>query len=135
MLFTFTSKKLVHPPSDLKKFVDDLIKRLTDEGLYYQGPDRRREPRHAIAIEVNVIPLDAELQAAGCDFVATTRDISSGGISLIHTESTDCPFLAVEIAIPGERPFQAAVEVLRCSPVGPYFEIAGKFVTKFYKPL
>ena len=41
---------------------------------------------------------------------------------------------AEQVAVPGERPFQTAVEVLRCPPFGPYFEIAGKFVTKFYKP-
>ena len=111
------------------------LRRLTEEGLYYQGPDHRRESRHAVAIDVNAIPLDADLQAAGSDFVATTRDISSGGISLIHPERIGCPFLAVEIAVPGERPFQAAVEALRCPPVGPYFEIAGKFVTKFYKEM
>lgn len=133
MLFTFTSKKLVHPPSDLKKFVEDLIQRLAEEGLYYRGPDRRWESRHAVAIEVNAIPLDADLQAQGDGFLATTRNISSGGISLICSEQIDSPFLAVEITVPKERPFHAAVEVLRCSPVGPYFEIAGKFVTKLYK--
>ena len=135
MLFTFTPKKLIHPPEDISTFVDNLIKRLTQEGLYYQGPDRRREPRHAVAIQMSAIPLDDGLQPVGNGFVATTRDISSAGISLIHFDRLDCPFLAVEIAIPRERSFQAAVEVLRCRPIGPYFEVAGKFVTKLYKPV
>ena len=132
MPFTFVPNKLIHPPEDISTFVVSLIKRLTQEGLYYQGPDRRHEERHAIAIQVNAIPLDDQIQPVGYGFVATTRDISSTGISLIHFDRLVCPFLAVEIAIPKERSFQAAVEVLRCRPIGPYYEVAGKFVTKLY---
>ena len=133
MLFKFSKRSLVHPSEELKAFVDGLIERLTAEGLYYKGPDRRRELRHTVAVDVNVVPLDNELQPIGEGFAATTRDISSGGLSLIHFDRLDCPFLAVEITTPGdERPFRAAVEVLRCRPIGPYFQVAGKFVTKLY---
>ncbi len=128
------SPLLVHAPQDIKSFVDHLISRLTEEGLYYAGPDRRAEVRHPIALRVVVTPLDVHLLSTGASFTATSRNISSRGIALVHTHAIAGPFLAVELTDIDGRRLQAAFEVLRCQSLTPYFEIAGKFVTKVYGP-
>jgi hypothetical protein len=135
MLIAFDTKKLVHPPEDISEFVDRLIERLTQEGLYHAGPDRRSEKRHAVAIKVRAMPLGENLKPIGDPFICTTRDISRRGIALVHFEDVDCPLLAVELTDVDNQSFQAAVEVLRHRPIGPYFEIAGRFVTKVYDPM
>jgi hypothetical protein len=134
-LFSFDLSKLVHPPEEVASFVDELVKRLIEEGHYYDGPDRRAENRHVIALQVRVMPLDEELEQIGEPFIAMTKDISRKGISFIHFDSVTAPFLAVELTIPSGSSFQAAVEVLRTRPVGPYWEVAGKYVTKVYDPI
>jgi hypothetical protein len=135
MFFHFDDNNLVHPSDEMAAFVDRLIQRLIEEGLYYDGPDRRSEKRHVVAIPVRAMPLDGNLRPAGAGFIATARDISRRGIAVIHSQVLTCPLLAVELADFDGRQIQAAVEVLRCRPVGPYFEIAGTFVTKVYDPL
>jgi hypothetical protein len=135
MLFTFDRQALVHPPEDVASFIDNLIKRLIEEGQYYEGPNRRTERRHVVALQVQAMPLGNDLQPAGQGFVTTTKDISRKGMAVIHFESIESPFLAVELTDPDGKKFQGAVEVLRCRSLGPYFEIAGKYVTKIYDPL
>lgn len=134
MLFTFPSRSLVRSPKDVEAFVAQLIRRLAEEGLYYAGPNRRTERRHAVALRVRAMPLDDKLQPAGEAFVATSRNISSRGIALIHVEKVTHPYLAVELTDVDGKTFEAAVEVLRCQPQGSYYEIAGQFVTKVYNP-
>jgi hypothetical protein len=105
MLFTFDPKMLVHPPEEISAFIDGLIKRLIEEGHYYDGPDRRTEKRHVVAMQVHARPL------------------------------SDSPLLAIELSDLNGKKFQGAVEIRRCRPVGPYFEVAGEYVTKVYDPL
>src|SRR5205085_1738588 len=121
MLLRFQAKNLVHPPQEMAEFVEQLIRRLREEGLYYTGPDRRSEKRHSIALLVRAMPLDDDLRAAGPAFTATTRDLSHHGIALIHHERINCRFLAVELTDFDGKQLEAAVELLRCRAVGPYF--------------
>jgi hypothetical protein len=126
---------LVHSQDEITAFVEQLIWQFIEQGLYYQGPNRRKEKRHPINVSVRTTPLDENLHPAGDPFITTTRDISNGGIALIHSETVPAPFLAVELKDLEGVWFQAAVEILRRRPVGPFFEIAGKFVVKTYDPL
>jgi hypothetical protein len=134
MLFTFDPKTLIHPPEEISNFVDGLIKRLIEEGHYYDGPDRRTEKRHVVAMQVHARPLSEDLQPLGPAFVATTKDISKRGIAIIHFEPVTSPLLAIELSDLNGKKFQGAVEIRRCRPVGPYFEVAGEYVTKVYDP-
>ena len=127
-------KQLIYPPEEIAQFVAGLIKRLTEEGLFYDGPDRvpKAIRRH---LQVRVIPLNNQLRPLGLGFVASTRDISRSGIAIIHHRPLECPFLAVQISNLNGRTLQSAVEVLRCRSLGRFFEAAGKFVTTVYDPI
>lgn len=134
-VYSAKSPSFTHSPEEIAAFVEHLIWQFIEQGLYYQGPDRRREKRHPIAVSVRTTPLDENLHPIGNPFTTATRDISNSGIALVHAETIEAPFLAVELKDLQGTPFRAAVEVLRRRPVGPYFEIAGKFVVKTYDPL
>ncbi len=131
-IFKFGPTHLIHPAQEITQYVECLIAQLADQGLFYRGPNRRSEERHRVALPVTATPLDQHLQPMGDSFVATTRDISNSGISIIHSASvaSECQFLAVELCDTDRRFLQAAVEILRRGPVGPFKELAGKFVTK-----
>jgi hypothetical protein len=106
------------------------VRRIVREAKYYEGPDSRCEPRYAISIPVAAVPVDESLHKAGDVFIALTRDLSSGGIAMYHTRRISEKFLAVEINAPTGERLRLLVEVLRCSPVGLFYEIAGKFVSR-----
>jgi hypothetical protein len=112
--------------------LDRMIARLVDQGLYYRGPDRRTDERHSVSLSAKVVPLDEHLNPIGPAVLATTRDVSSSGISIIHSDpfEGDCRFVAIELQEADGVNIRATVEVLRNGPSGPYFEIAGRFVTK-----
>jgi hypothetical protein len=133
--FCPTSPGVAHSTQQIAAFVDQLICQFVERGLYYSGPDRRREARHRIAVLVRTTPVDENLQPIGEELIVTTRDISSGGISLIHQERIEAPYLAVELTDLNGTPLRAMVEVLRRRPLGPFFEIAGRFVVKTYAPM
>jgi hypothetical protein len=134
MRFNFESHNLIHPPADVAEFVDGLIKKLIERGQYLNVPDRRAETRHAVAIQVSVMPLASDLQPIGEAFVATTKDLSHASITLIHFEPVTAPLLAIQLKDLGGSILNSAVEVIRCQPTGPYFEIVGRYVTKIYDP-
>jgi hypothetical protein len=134
MRFDFENQTLIHPPEDVADFVDGLITKLIQNGRYFMAADRRAETRHPVAIQVSVMPLHSDLQPAGEPFIATTKDISHASITIIHFEPVEAPLLAIQLTDVGGSVLHSAVDVLRCQPVGPYFEIVGKYVTKIYDP-
>jgi hypothetical protein len=131
-IFTFGPVHLVHPAQEITDYVEHLIAQLASRGLYYRGPDRRSEERHRVSLPVMAAPLDLQLKPIGERFVATTRDISNGGIAIVHSAfiDSDCRFFAVELHDSEHKYLQAAVEILRRNSLGPFFEVAGRFVTK-----
>ena len=127
-LFEFNPRRLSRP-EELMQFVERLI----EEGQREASSENRSEPRYRVALKVAAQPIDARLQPVGQGFYAVTRDISSRGIALFHTEAVPTPYIALEFQDPqtGQQ-LQAVLEVLRCRPLGPFHEIAGQFVTKLY---
>lgn len=128
-LFKFDPEQLIHRPQEIVAFVDWLIERMVQEGSYYRGEDRRIEERHRVAISVTGMPVDDNMQPAAEAFEAVTRDISRSGLALFHSQPVTTKFLAVQLIDLDGHQFEAVVQVLRCRPIGPVFEIAGRFVT------
>jgi hypothetical protein len=62
--------------------------------------------------------------------MATTRNVSTGGIALIHTRPVTAKHLVVELTTTAGERLQVLVRVLRRRPLGPFCDIAGQFVTK-----
>ena len=129
-LFDFQAEQLLRPPAAIEMFV----RRVVRGAEFYVGPEQRTEPRYVVSLPVTAVPVDESLKKAGDVFIAFTRDISSGGIAMYHTRRVSDKFLAVEIKSSCGEKMRVLVEVLRCSPVGLFYEIAGKFVSRLEAP-
>ena len=125
-LFEFQAEQLLRPPAAIEMFV----RRVVRGAEFYVGPEQRTEPRYVVSLPVTAVPVNESLKKAGDVFVAFTRDISSGGIAMYHTRRVSEKFLAVEIKSNCGEKMRVLVQVLRCSPVGLFYEIAGKFVSR-----
>lgn len=130
-LFTFDTSDWVQPPQEIVDYVKRTLARVPNRELFDHS-ERRAEPRHRVALNVAVMPIDTALKPAGEHFMAVTRDISSRGLCLFSVQPVDNMFLALKLPDVNGQTLQAVMEVLRCRPSGPFFEIGGKFVTKVY---
>lgn len=91
--------------------------------------ERRSAPRIAIAMVVELIPLDRTLRPCGSPQQGVTRDISKHGIGLFAAVPVETRYLRVYLPIQPEGiPSEVLVEVLRCEPFGAVFDIGGRFV-------
>ena len=98
--------------------------------LSFEGTERRAHKRYVVAIRSLVQPMDDRRRPNGRAFNAATRDISVGGIGLIHTQPVVSEYLGVRLSSPRGDELQVLVKVLRCAPLGSYYDIAGEFVLK-----
>lgn len=90
-------------------------------------PEHREFPRHCVT---PAVPVDDAHCPTDASFVALTRNISQGGISLIHSSPVATKLLAIELRIPESEPLQIIVRLDRCRRIGDFYELAGPFVTK-----
>ena len=134
MLFDFSATTLVQPPQELTQFVDGLLERLAQQKISFDGANRPQK-RQVAALPVRAMPLDQDMRPCGDAFSATTRDLSLGGIALIHIHHIAAPFLAVELVDLAQESFASRRGGLRRRRVGLFFEIGGKFITKVYDPI
>jgi hypothetical protein len=125
-LFAFGPQSLTRPPQAIAAFVERLIR----HAKYYDGPDSRSEPRYAVRMPVAAVPVDDDLQRIGEPFVAVSRDLSGKGIAIYHTRRISQRYLALELSTPSDEKLHVLLQVLRCRPVGLFYEIAGNFVSK-----
>lgn len=93
--------------------------------------ERRCEPRIAIALVVDLIPLDEVLRPCGEPQQGVTRDISKHGIGIFAAIPIETRYLRVYLTLqPDGIPSEVLVEVLRCEPFGVVFDIGGRFVAE-----
>jgi len=90
--------------------------------------ERRTSKRKPVLLDVIAVPLDARFKPVGDAFLALTRDISHGGISVLHTEHVSAPYLLVRLATQRYRTLQAVVEVVRARRIDQFTGISGRFV-------
>jgi hypothetical protein len=103
-----------------------LIRDLIDGAQKDYIVDRRRESRHPLATPVAVLPV-GRLAAA---FVAVTRDVSTKGISFLHTAPVEDHYLYLQFPESPQDSLTVVLEVLRRRRIGPLWEIAGNFRAK-----
>jgi hypothetical protein len=114
--------KLNKPSAGLRGFLASLPKAR-------RASDRRQTDRYSVIADVIVVPLDTDLLPAARPFIACSRDVSTGGMCLYHSEPVESTLLYVEIASPDAPGMSALMKVLRQKRVGGYFEIAGQFLS------
>jgi hypothetical protein len=113
---------LVPPSAALMKFVRERAIKSPGE------KEMRRSKRYGAVLEVVVIPLNEHFRPSGLPFLAVTRDVSTGGMCMLHTRPAPSAKLFVEIERPNEAALDVVLKVRRNRRVGQFFEIAGDFV-------
>ena len=92
--------------------------------------ERRTEKRRPVVLDIIAVPLDEDRNPCGEPFLALSRDISRGGIALLHTEPVRAPFLLLRIETLRHEVIQAVVQVIRARSFYQFTEISGRFVAK-----
>lgn len=92
--------------------------------------ENRSHRRWNLAMPVVAVPLDDSHQPIGEPASMITRDISTSGISLLHTQPVPSGFLRVQLDAPILQSTELIVRVVRCRTIGVYTEIAGEFVAR-----
>lgn len=115
---------MIHPPEVVVSFV----RRLLDVHRAPVESERRAQRRDSITIPVKIQPLDSRYQSTGISFCAVTKDISTGGIGLIHTDAVDSTFLQIEISSDNGETMSLLAQVKNCTPFGKCYHIGAQFV-------
>lgn len=108
--------------------IRSFVSRLARE-YFLDGPDRRTEPRFRVTLPVSLCLLDERFAPLGYEVRAVTRDISENGLGLVCQDPVNAKYLSLQLASPAGEHFSVIVEVLRCRPVGYYFDVGCRFVT------
>lgn len=120
---------LVHSPHVIAAFVARLTAGLHPI-MYVKGAEKRSQPRYILSIPVDVQPLDRMFNLHGDAFQVQTRDISTTGIGLIHSQAADTQFLTLRLAHPDGEQLDTVVKVLWSRQRGRRFDIGVSFITK-----
>ncbi len=112
------------PPEALAAFIQQMI----GEGQMFAN--RRSTARHQLVVPVTAVPVDVGFFPIGEPFTAITRDISTKGLSLIHTRAVRCERLVVELPNRSGAAIQLVLQVARCRALGRFYEIAGPFTMR-----
>jgi hypothetical protein len=115
---------LRHPPEKVVAFV----RRLIDGYQSHAGPERRSTPRHQIGLPVTVQPLDSSFHPIGEAFIAHTKDVSGGGVGLLHGEFVTAHFLQIEFTTSDHEQMALLARVKHCTPHGQAYHIGARFV-------
>lgn len=124
--YQFESETVTRPPQAMIDFV---------KRHHFRSPgdaqlNKRREKRYPLQGTVLIIPVDEQYKPAGGVFEAILRDVSSAGVAIVNARAITYKFLALEMAASPTKKMRRIVEVLRCRPVGLFYEIGAKFVAK-----
>ncbi len=92
--------------------------------------EKRSATRHPVVAAVYAMEFDDLLRPCSPPFQVLSRNLSAGGICLIHSRSISSKFLVIEMTAAGGVPIQTLAHVLRRRPIGPYHDIGAEFVTK-----
>jgi hypothetical protein len=93
------------------------------------GTELRRSKRYTAVLEVIVVPLNEHFRPSGLPFLAVTRDVSTGGLCLLHMRPAPSAKLFIQIERPIESALDVVLNVRRNRRVGQFYEIAGDFIS------
>jgi hypothetical protein len=124
-LFRAASAELPDPPEAMVGFLERAFEPI--DGV----DERRQDDRGSLLATLVAIPLSDSFEPCDEPFKAAARDASAGGLSLLHTRAVAADYLALcwpSLASP-PRNIQVVLRVNRRRPMGPFFEVAGTFLT------
>lgn len=93
-------------------------------------PDRRNSVRFSMLSCAVAMPASKDFEPRGEAFKMTFCDLSDSGACFMHTRSINDEYLALRwrSVISPKCHLHAVVQISRCMPLGPFYEIVGSFV-------
>lgn len=108
-----------------------LIREVVHEVRENCPEDRRADTRCPICVPIEVTVCDLQSHRNRCACTMVSKDVSATGMSILHTFPIRDRLLMVSFPQSQQHAEDRLVlEVTRRRPVGPLWEIAGRFVTE-----
>lgn len=125
-LLTSAQQRLPEPPQAMLNYLERNFEEPGSQG------ERRKSDRVSLLATVTAVPVTDKFQACGEAFKAAARDISQGGMSLLHTRAVSSDYLGLRWqSLASTKCFvKVVMQVSRCAPMGPFYELGGQFVTR-----
>jgi hypothetical protein len=105
------------------------VQRQVSQHQPYTGTERRANHRLLLAMPVIVQGVDEQFEPVGEPQAMVVRDISSGGMGLVHEEPFECERIVVRLTFPEEGKLLAA-EVRWRKSLGPFYHLGCEIVAR-----
>lgn len=93
--------------------------------------ERRRHSRFPIVMTISLVPLDSkQLVPNGDPYEVVLRNLSRAGVSILSSRAMVEKYVAIEIKTVANPDLRFVVEILRCSPFGRFYEVAGRIAAR-----
>lgn len=115
---------LADPSASLIQFLERLLLKQN------KGKELRKQSRIPVLSSAVAIPVNKDFIPQGDACSVTFNDLSESGGCLFHTRSFPTEYIALRwrsLIFPKVY-LKAAMQISRCKPIGPFYEIAGEFV-------
>lgn len=114
----------------LPEAVESYVRRMIANQQLYTDDEKRTQKRFELAARTLLVPVNENFEPIGPAIEALARNISAGGIAVVHTRAVGDRFFAVQVSMPSRQELKMIAEVLRCRPNGRFYDIGMKFVAK-----
>ena len=111
--------------------VVNFVRQLIEEQHRCVGIERRSDERESISVPVMVQPLDDQYEPQGPPFTALTRNLSGGGIGLLHNEPVSNSYIQVRLRNRASETLDVVANVRHCSFQDGHYLIGGRFVIRW----
>ncbi|MGL4512753.1 MAG: response regulator [Lacipirellulaceae bacterium] len=127
-------EELAEPPAAVRAFVRRLAEAEAMGGgkhaVVLPGDAERRHDRVTCFTTATAVPVDKKWRRNCEPFNLGMRDLSEGGVRLLHTRATRAEFLALSwkpthVAV---NRIRVVIQVKRCTPQSPFYDVGGQFV-------
>ena len=130
-----TCHELPDPPRAIREFIrrmaeSEVLENDKAEGDAKPTHSGRANERVTCFTAAIAAPVDRLWKRVGDPFKLALRDLSEGGIRLLHTRATNADYLALTwnaTQFAGKQ-IRVVCTVRRCKPCGPFYDIGGQFV-------
>lgn len=130
-----SSHELPDPPRAVREFIRRMAEsEVTESDKSSDGSTSSHPARHSDRVTcfttAIAVPVDRLWKRVGDPFKLALRDLSEGGVRLLHTRATNADYLALSwnaTQMAGKQ-IRIVCTVRRCKPCGPFYDIGGQFV-------
>ena len=114
-MIAFEQARMAEPPLDLQLFAEQL-----SQQEEHDPTGKRESERFQMATWVPAVLIDEQLQPTGAPFLVMTRNISTSGIALVHTQPIKEGNIAIELTLSLKLTFDVPTlrfsKTIGCSP-------------------